>query len=334
MKTDLSIAVVVLNWNGKTLLEEFLPSVVQFSTEATIYVADNASTDDSVSFLEKNFPSVKIIRNKINGGYARGYNDALQSVREDIFILLNSDVEVSENWLLPILEIFKNEPKTAAVQPKLLDYKKKNYFEYAGAAGGYVDKLGYPFCRGRIFDHLEEDHGQYNDDAYIFWASGACLAIRNEHFFEAQMFDEDFFAHQEEIDLCWRLYNLDYKIKFAANSRVYHLGGATLDAMNPRKTFLNFRNSLFCLIKNVAAPQVCFIVFFRLVLDGIAAIKFIFEGRFAHFYAIIQAHFSFYLYLKRMLTKRKNSKLKKKYAVLNSLVWNYFILKKQKFSNF
>ncbi|HEY9185278.1 MAG TPA: glycosyltransferase family 2 protein [Salegentibacter sp.] len=330
---SLSLAVVILNWNGRDLLRKFLPSVLQFSPNAYIYVADNASTDDSVSILKKEFPSVRILQNKINGGYAKGYNDALKHLNEDIFILLNSDVEVTENWLKPILNIFNTEPDTAAVQPKLLDYTNKNYFEYAGAAGGFIDRLGYPYCRGRIFDSLEEDHGQYNDDSDIFWASGACLAIRNLAFYEAGGLDEAYFAHQEEIDLCWRLHNLGYKVKYSGASRVYHLGGATLETMNPRKTFFNFRNSLFSLLKNVPGPSAFFLIFLRMSLDFLAAIKFIAAGKFAHFFAIFQAHLSFYNHIPLFLRKRKMLPKKKDYYTHKSIVISYFINGKRKYSD-
>ncbi|HSP11488.1 MAG TPA: glycosyltransferase family 2 protein [Salegentibacter sp.] len=332
-KTPLSVAVVILNWNGRDLLREFLPSVLNYSDKANIYVADNASTDDSVAVLKEEFPSVKILQNKENGGYAKGYNDALKHLEEDIFILLNSDVEVTENWLGPILEIFQAEPNTAAVQPKLLDYKNQNHFEYAGAAGGFIDKLGYPYCRGRIFDSLEEDHGQYNDDTYIFWASGACLAIRKSAFYEAGALDETYFAHQEEIDLCWRLHNLGYKVKYTGGSRVYHLGGATLNSMNPRKTFFNFRNSLFSLLKNTPGAAAFFLIFLRMILDALAAIKFIAAGKFAHFYAILQAHLSFYKHITLLLEKRNNLPKKEDYYNQKSIVISYFMCGKRKFSD-
>ena len=328
----MTTAVVILNWNGRVLLKQFLPSVLSFSEEANIYVADNASTDDSVSFVQENFPQVKIIQNKENGGFAKGYNDALSGLTEDILILLNSDVEVTKNWLKPILEIFKNEPKTATVQPKILDFKRKNYFEYAGAAGGFIDKYGYPFCRGRIFETLEEDHGQYNDDISIFWASGACLAIRNNIYWEAGALDEDFFAHQEEIDLCWRIHNLGYGVKSCGVSTVYHVGGATLNSMNPRKTFFNFRNSLFMLLKNVPAPKVYIILFIRMILDGIAGIKFLTEGKFSHFYAILQAHVAFYLNFRKIHTKRKGISKKTNYFQSKSIIWSYFCVDKKEFS--
>ncbi|MCG9973218.1 glycosyltransferase family 2 protein [Christiangramia crocea] len=330
----MKVAVVILNWNGKDLLEQFLPSVLKNSPGANIYVADNASTDDSVEYVKLNFPQVRIIQNNLNAGYAGGYNLALKSVEEEIQVLLNSDVEVTPNWLDPILHVFEEEPETAAIQPKILDYKSRDHFEYAGAAGGYIDKYGYPFCRGRIFQHLEEDHGQYNNDQYIFWASGACLAVRRSTYNELGGLDEDFFAHQEEIDLCWRLQNKGYKIKYVSNSRIYHVGGATLQNMNPKKTFFNFRNSLFLLLKNVEAPKVYYILLIRMILDGLAGIKFLFEGRFNHFFAILQAHGSFYSHFRRIWNKRPKDFIFKKYYVIHSVVYSHYVLKKNKFSQF
>ncbi|HET8753222.1 MAG TPA: glycosyltransferase family 2 protein [Salinimicrobium sp.] len=328
----MEIAVVILNWNGKALLEQFLPSVVQNSAEANIYVADNASTDDSIDFLKTHYPKMGIIRNKINGGFAKGYNDALQELSEDIFILLNSDVEVTPGWLKPIITEFQTNPETAAIQPKILDFRKRDYFEYAGAAGGFIDKFGYPYCRGRILNHLEEDHGQYNDHARIFWASGACLAIRKDDFYRAGKFDEDYFAHQEEIDLCWRLFNLGKDVKFAGNSTVYHLGGGTLNNLQPKKTFFNFRNSLYSLLKNVPGKRIYFLIFSRLILDGIAGIKFILERKPKHALAIIQAHFSFYKNFRRMLNKRLQLSKKGKYYEKTSVLYSYYILQKKKYS--
>ena len=280
----MKVAVVILNWNGKDLLEKFLPSVVHNSTEATVYLADNASTDDSVAFVSEYFPSVKIIQNKVNGGYAKGYNDALKNLSEEIFVLLNSDVEVTENWLNPILSQFEKDEKVAAAQPRIRDYKNKEYFEYAGAAGGFIDKYGYPFCRGRIFDTLEKDTGQYNDISEIFWASGACLFVKSKAFWDAGGLDEDYFAHQEEIDLCWRLQANGGKILYVGNSKVYHVGGATLASANPQKTFYNFRNSLLNLLKNAKGAKIYPILFLRLVLDGVAAIQFLLQGKANHFF--------------------------------------------------
>ncbi len=307
--------------------------MVTFSSEANVYVADNASTDGSVAFLKNNFPQVNLIQNKVNGGFAKGYNDALENLQEDIFILLNSDVEVTENWLQPIVHLFESEDKIAAVQPKILDYNHKSHFEYSGAAGGFIDKFGYPYCRGRIFQTLEEDHGQYNDDFDIFWASGACMAVSKNSFYEAGGFDEAFFAHQEEIDFCWRLHTLGYKVKYTAASRVFHMGGATLNDMNPRKTFYNFRNNLFLLVKNVPAPQIYMVLFTRMILDGIAGLKFIAEGKFSHFTVVLQAHFSFYRHLGLMLQKRRNIRKSKKYFTVTSVVLAYFIGQKKKFSD-
>ena len=320
----MKIAIVILNWNGKKLLETFLPSVVEHSSEANIYVADNASTDDSVAFVKKNFQNIIIIENKENGGYAKGYNEALKYLKEDIFCLLNNDVEVTTNWLLPIIETFNNEKNTAIAQPKLLDYNNKNYFEYAGAAGGFIDKFGYPYCRGRIFNTIEKDLGQYNDRTHIFWASGACLFIRNSVFNDLNGLDNNFFAHMEEIDLCWRAKNLGYDIKYIGDSTIYHVGGATLSNANPKKTFLNFRNSLFALTKN-AKGHLFFLIFSRLILDGIASIKFLFELKFKHIIAIFHAHFSYYTHLKTLLVQRKSVLQKKKYYQKTSIVYSYYV---------
>lgn len=328
----MTIGVVILNWNGKELLRQFLPDVIKFSPEATIYVADNASTDKSVSFVQENFPEVKLIINKINGGYAKGYNDALSKVGEDIFILLNSDVQVTPHWLDPICNIFKKRKEIAAIQPKILDYKNPEYFEYAGAAGGYIDQLGYPYCRGRIFDIIEKDEGQYNDETEIFWASGACLAIRRKVFYEVGGLDEDYFAHQEEIDLCWRLFNFGYRSLYTPNSVVYHVGGATLNSMNPRKTFYNFRNSLYNLVKNLPSSKLFVIVFVRMLLDGVAAFKFIFEGNSGHFTAVIKAHLNFYKQLPLLLRKRKKIKKRVGYYSKNSVVCSRYLTGIKKFS--
>ncbi|MDR7210811.1 glycosyltransferase family 2 protein [Flavobacterium piscis] len=320
------IAVVILNWNGRKLLEQFLPSVVQFSTEATIYVADNASTDGSVEFVQKNFPTIKIIKNSGNHGFAKGYNDALKEVNAEIYALVNSDIEVTENWLKPIIEIFETEKNTVIIQPKILDFKNKEYFEYAGAAGGFIDKFGFPFCRGRIFDTMEKDSGQYNDNSDIFWASGACFFIRKEIYHELGGFDETFFAHQEEIDLCWRAQNDGHSIKYCYQSIVYHVGGATLEQGNPKKTYLNFRNSLLMLVKNLPKKGLFFIIFFRMVLDGIAGIRFLTQGKFKHTLAILHAHFSFYCLSLPYLKKRKCFQMQRYYTV-KSVVFLYYIKK-------
>lgn len=326
------IAVVILNWNGKSLLEKFLPSVILYSKEAQIYVADNASTDDSIRVLKQNYPTVKIIQNEENGGYAKGYNEALKHVDEDIFCLLNSDIEVTADWLSPILNIFRRESKTAIIQPKILDYKNKMYFEYAGAGGGFIDQLGYPYCRGRIFDTIEKDVGQYNDTTTIFWASGACFFIRKSVFESLNGFDDSFFAHMEEIDLCWRVHNSGYSTKYVGSSTVFHVGGATLNTTNPKKTYLNFRNSLFTLTKN-APNNLFFLIFYRLILDGVASLKFFLEFKFSHILAVLKAHGSFYLKLPNLLKKRKIARTnlslntEVKYYNVRSILWLYYIRK-------
>lgn len=326
------IAVVILNWNGEKLLEQFLPSIVKHSPEADIYLADNASTDDSISYVKAFFPTVQIIKNESNLGFAEGYNEALKSVDAAIFALVNSDIEVTENWLKPIIETFDNEPKTAIVQPKILDYKRKDYFEYAGAAGGFIDKYGYPFCRGRIFNTLEKDNGQYNDNCEIFWASGACFFIRSSVYKELKGFDGEFFAHQEEIDLCWRAFNKGFKIKYNSQSVVYHVGGATLQQGNPKKTFLNFRNSLLMLTKNLPKKQLFSVIFTRVILDGIAGVQFLFQGKFKHFFAIIKAHFAFYVLFSKYCKKRDDFQ-SDKYFKIKSIVYSYFIKKIINFKN-
>src|ERR1044071_7927501 len=283
------IAVVILNYNGKAHLEKFLPGVVRYSPEARIVVADNGSTDDSLTYITKYFPGVEIIDNGSNLGFCGGYNHALKKVSAEYFLLLNNDVEVTEGWLKPLLDILGRDQNIAAVQPKILAYRQKNRFEYAGAGGGLIDALGYPFCRGRIFDTTEEDHGQYNDTLPVFWATGACLMIRSKLFHELGGFDEDFFAHMEEIDLCWRLKRRGHKIYYCGSSTVYHLGGGTLAAGNPTKTYYNFRNGLDMLIKNQSGGQLLWKLPLRLALDWVAAVKFLL-GTPAHAWAVMRAH--------------------------------------------
>ncbi|MGV6844614.1 MAG: glycosyltransferase family 2 protein [Lutibacter sp.] len=330
----MNIAIVILNWNGADLLNKFIPKLIEFSQNDNVelIVADNASTDDSLTLLKEKFPEITTISNESNFGFAKGYNEALKKVNADIFCLLNSDVEVSENWLTPILSIFEKEKNTAIIQPKILDFKNKLYFEYAGAAGGFLDKYGYPFCRGRIFNSLEKDENQFNDNKPIFWASGACFFIRSKVFFELNGFDEDYFAHQEEIDLCWRAQNLGYNIKYTGLSTVYHVGGATLKETNPKKTYLNFRNSLFSLIKNLPKNIIFRIVFVRLFLDGIAGIHFFLTGKPKHTLAILKAHVSFYKNLRKMYHKRSVKEFKSNFFYTKSIVFSYFLKNKKKFN--
>ncbi len=329
----MKIAIVILNWNGKQLLEQFLPAMINCTgNDAEIYIADNASTDDSVEFVKTNFPQIKIIQNTINGGYAKGYNDALQNIDTDIYALVNSDIEVTNGWIKPIIDEFESSENTAVIQPKILDFKNETKFEYAGAAGGFIDFYGYPYCRGRIFSSLENEEEQYNDTAEIFWASGACFFIRSKVYHQLGGFDEQYFAHQEEIDLCWRVQNQDYTIKYVGTSTVYHVGGATLHEASPRKTFLNFRNSLFSIIKNIPKRYLFVVILSRLLLDGLAGAKFLFELKPLHIWAIIKAHFSFYWHLPTMLKKRSKILHKKTtYYHSKSIVWQHFMLGKKTF---
>lgn len=323
-----SVAVVILNWNGRKHLETFLPSVVQHSTNATVYVADNASTDDSIEFVKSQYPSIQIILNKENGGFAKGYNDALAHLHEDYFILLNSDVEVTENWIEPVIELMEQSEKTVIAQPKLRSYLEKDKFEYAGAAGGFIDYLGYPFCRGRIFQHMEVDTGQYDDVKEIFWATGACMFIKSSVFKALEGFDEGYFAHMEEIDLCWRAKNLGYSVFYQPLSTVYHLGGGTMQNTNPRKTFLNFRNSLLTLYKNDYSGFRMLKLLLRLKLDAIAFVKLLFESGLKHAIAIPKAHWSFYG-MKKQRSKKSNANLKGVYG--SSIVLSFYLLGKKTF---
>jgi len=328
----LKLSIVILNWNGHALLEQYLPSVIRYSAGAEIIVADNASTDSSVAFVQENYPEIKIIQNSVNGGFAKGYNDALKNVETDIYCLLNSDVEVSENWLDPILKAFEELPEAAIIQPKILDLLKKDHFEYAGAAGGYLDRFGYPFCRGRIFQALEKDEGQYNDITEIFWATGACMFIKRDVFNRLDGFDEDYFAHQEEVDLCWRAHNARYKVYYVGGSEVYHLGGSTLSNMNPKKTYLNFRNSLYSITKNLPRKKALPIILVRLVLDGVAAIRFVFQFKINHCFAILRAHLSYYRNIRRTYRKREKANFILKYYTTKSIVWSYFVDQVRKFN--
>ncbi len=325
-------AIVILNWNGRDLLERFLPSVVENSRHiAEIYVADNASTDDSVSFVKDQYPQVTLIVNEANGGYARGYNDALKHIEADLYVLLNSDVQVSSGWLEPMVNLFENTENLGAAQPKIKDLNNPEYFEYAGAAGGFLDFMGYPYCRGRVFDTCEKDRGQYDDTIEVQWASGACLFIRAEAFWTSGGLDETYFAHQEEIDLCWRLKNNGWILVASGASEVLHLGGATLASSNPIKTFYNFRNSLFCIVKNVGGFNAFLAIICRLLLDGVAAIKFLLEGKPKHLLAILKSHGSFYYHLPYLLAKRKRLTQSASYHNLTSIVWAYYVKKQRTF---
>lgn len=334
----MKVAVVILNWNGKAFLAQFLPSVVDCNElNAEIIVADNCSTDDSIEFLQQHYPQIRVLKNASNGGFAKGYNDALQQVTADYYVLLNSDVEVTKNWISGVINLMEKDPLIAACQPKIRSFSERSKFEYAGAAGGFIDKYGYAFCRGRILDTLEEDNGQYDDVREVFWATGACLFVRSSCFHLVGGFDADFFAHQEEIDLCWRLKNRGYKIVYSPHSTVFHVGGGTLNKTSPRKTYLNFRNNLQFLVKNHPPQFFLLKLFWRMCLDGIAGLKFLLSGQFPHFKAVVQAHGSFYRTLGKSLRKRKE--LKKdivQYTTsavyLHSIVADYYLRKKRRFS--
>jgi len=322
-----SIAVALLNWNGKSLLERFLGEVVNNSPEAVVYFIDNASTDNSVLFVQENFPSIRVIVLDQNYGYAGGYNKGLVAVKEDLICLLNTDVSVKPGWLPPVLDHFKKHPKTAIAQPHIMDIKVPSQFEYAGAAGGFVDRLGYPYCRGRLFNDLEEDLGQYDFDEKVFWASGACFFVRKTVFESLGGFDEDFFAHMEEIDFCWRAFNQNHDVYSLYQSKVFHLGGGTLK-LSPQKTYLNFRNSLYLLLKNLPEKRIQ-IIFERMLWDGIALLFFILQFKFATAFAIVKAHLAFYSNCRKMLKKQSKVKGFTSYYNEANLPFRYFILKKR-----
>lgn len=329
-----TVAVVILNWNGREFLRQFLPGVVEHSSGyAEVIIADNASTDSSVEFLQDNFPGIRIIQNLTNGGFAKGYNDALSQVDTDYYVLLNSDIEVTENWIKPIIDLMESDPLTGACQPKLRSYHHTEKFEYAGAAGGFIDKYGYPFCRGRIFQSIETDKGQYDTPAEIFWATGACMFVKSKVYHEMGGFDEDFFAHMEEIDFCWRLKNHGYNVKYCPDSVVYHVGGGTLPKQSSQKTYLNFRNNLSLLYKNIPSDQLFHVFLVRFPLDAVAAFKFLLEAGFADFYAVLRAHGYFYKYFFKLRAKRKKLKHNHVSLIYNAnLVWEYHIRGKHRFS--
>lgn len=304
-------AVVILNYNGEKLLPEFLPSVIQYSSGAEVYVADNASTDNSIDILKRNFPTVKIIRLEKNFGFCGGYNRALALINAEYFVLLNSDVEVTKGWLEPMVRLLDSDPKVAAVQPKILSYRNKALFEYAGAGGGFIDSLGYPFCRGRIFDHVEEDHHQYDDERAIFWATGACFIIRASTYNHFKGLDEDLFAHMEEIDLCWKINRTGQKVMYSGESTVYHLGAGTLGYDSPKKVYLNFRNGLILIYKHLDRSELFYKLPFRIILDWVAAGIFIIKGKPKHTSNVLKAHVDFFKSLPQ--TRRKRRAIHKAY---------------------
>ena len=327
------LAIVILNWNGKRFLSEFLPSLIRFAPAySEIIIADNASSDHSVAFLKTNFPSIKIIQNRENGGFSKGYNDALKQVEAEYYCLLNSDVEVTENWIEPIINILDNQSEVAVVQPKILSYSNRKQFEYAGACGGFIDFLGYPFCRGRFFECLEEDEGQYNDATEVFWATGAALFVRSSIYHTLNGLDEDFFAHMEEIDFCWRAKNLGYKIMVEPKSVVYHVGGGTLPKKNSKKTYLNFRNNWFLLLKNLPKHKMLKVFLLRFPLDHIAALFFFAQGHYRDTWAVYRAQLSCLKQFGKIKQKRNiiNEQVYKE-TFQNSIVFEHYLKGKSKF---
>lgn len=329
-----TLAIVILNYNGQSFLAKFLPTVLANAEGYPVYVADSASTDGSVAFVRANFPEVRLIELPRNEGYAGGYNMALEHIRTHYggatyYVLPNSDIEVTPGWIDPVVRLLEANPQIAACQPKILSYSERNLFEHAGAAGGFVDWLGYVFCRGRVFATFETDHGQYNDNRKIFWATGACLFIRANLFHQVGGFDASFFAHMEEIDLCWRLQRLGYEIWACGQSTVFHVGGGTLHKSNPHKTYLNYRNSLFMLYKNWPADGWLWGKFLlRLILDGVSSLLFLKVGQWRDVLAIIRAHFSFYGRLPQLHRQRKSLLQQQKANVIlypRSIVWAYFM---------
>lgn len=330
------VAVVILNWNGQKHLAEFLPSVCKSSyPNLEIIIGDNASTDNSISFLKKNYPSIRIIFNEKNLGFAEGYNEILSHVESDYFVLLNSDVEVTPNWIEPVIELMQSDDKIAATQPKILSYTNKDTFEYAGAAGGFIDRFAFPFCRGRIFDSVELDMGQYDNDLEVFWASGCAFFIKVSAWKRVNGLDGRFFAHMEEIDLCWRLKNLGYKIMCCGKSTVYHLGGGTLNAESAYKTYLNFRNNVYLIKKNIHPSRSFFLIPFRFCLDFLALLKFVKEGKYEHAKAVSKAHRHIIkaIYNKEILYNKDISIPNSIGKYNKNIVWQYFVLGKKKFQD-
>jgi len=328
------IALVILNYNRSDLLRKFLPIIIQYSGGAGIVVADNGSSDGSAEVVEKEFPAIQLIRIKKNLGFCGGYNYALRQVTADYYVLLNSDVEVTPGWLAPLTRVLNENPAVAAVQPKILSYHDRGSFEYAGAGGGLLDTMGYPFCRGRMFYLMEKDEGQYNDARAIFWSSGAAMMIRANLFHTMDGFDEDFFAHMEEIDLCWRLQRAGHRIWYEGSSTVYHMGGGTLSVSNPFKTYLNFKNGLSLLYKNLPARELAIKFPIRILLDWVAALKFTLAGSYRDGGSVIRAHAHFFRHWSRERKRRQRvaglgyKPLEQQYR--GSVVWDFFIAGKRK----
>ena len=328
-------AVVILNRNGLEFLKKFLGKVVDFTADedTSVIVADNGSSDDSCKWIADNFAQVRLIRFESNLGFAEGYNKALSEIDAEYYVLLNSDIEVTGGWLKPLISYLEKNPEVAACQPKILSYRKRDHFEYGGAAGGFIDKYGFTFCRGRIFDNIEKDTGQYNGLAEIFWSSGACMAVRAEAWEKCGGLDPVFFAHMEEVDLCWRFHNAGYKVFYIPDSVVYHVGGGTLGYESPFKTYLNFRNSLFLLYKNLPESELHKILFIRKLFDGLAAFRFLIKGQLKHASAVLKAHADYYRKISVLRRKRQElifKGIKPQFHFLNKSVVFEFYLKGNK----
>lgn len=338
---DKRVSVLVLNWNGAKILEEYIPSWIEGidRDDAELIIIDNGSTDNSVQILREKYPYIKTILFDKNYGFAEGYNRAIEMVDSEIVVLLNSDVETPKSWLNAPLLLLDENKEISAVQPKILSRRNKNFFEYAGAAGGFIDKFGYPFCRGRIFDTLEEDRGQYDEaNPYIFWASGAALFVRRNVYQELGGLDSSFFAHQEEIDLCWRMQLMGYKVAIASNSKVYHYGGASLEMNSPKKVYLNFRNNLLMIYKNIEQSHLHYTMFCRFVLDNISLLMFALKGNFALAKSVFRARIDFYKMLSNYEAIRGEIQKKRKVKSIEtqkkySIVYKYFFLGRKTFNN-
>lgn len=336
MESYPSVAVVILNFNGQFFLEKFLPSVFNSKyPNLKIVLGDNNSTDGSVAFVREYYPLIEIISNKGNFGFAGGYNAILEQVEADYYVLLNSDVEVTEDWILPVVEYLESDPQLVAAQPKIRSYHQREKFEHAGAAGGFMDRYGYPFCRGRLMNHLEDDLGQYDTNRTVFWATGAALFIRSSAWREVGGFDDDFFAHMEEIDLCWRLQLRGYKIGVCTDSTVFHVGGGTLDTSNPQKTYLNFRNNLVMLQKNLSFWNLVWVIGIRLWLDLFALIKFLAAGKAKDAWAVSRAHQYFFKNIFKTAKKRKETRSMARLAGVypGLIVYDFFAKKIATFSS-
>ena len=324
----MKIGIVIINWNGVNLLKKYLKVIIENSNNCSVYIIDNNSSDESIFYVKQNFKEVQVISLEENYGFAEGYNKGLKEVKEEYVCIINNDILVTKDWLNPIREKLKLHP-TSIIQPNILDINNVDYFEYAGASGGFIDKYGYPYCRGRIFGTLEKDDEQYSDSK-IFWASGACFFISKKVFYEIGGFDKRFFAHMEEVDLCWRAFNLGFDCYSVTSSKVFHVGAATIKK-NSKKIYLNYRNSLLMMTKNLPLKDLLSTLFVRLNLDIISSFKLLIQGDISFFIAVYKAHIDYFFMLRSILKERDNASNKANYFKINSIVYKYFLLGKKKF---